>query len=355
MPRTGKSGQKLNIPHAPSRSGAVGARRAGARIKRRDKESARRAAAISREMKALSAEYRKQLSKLLGPRVMRELEDIRSSSPKLKRSQKIRRSLALLKEYGVDRSQILDLRRLYLRKERDLMSQATEAFPYSVPLDGLCNSPWVAHTAPFGGYRWWYTWTRTSGPKNPGMTRYLDTATGHLGSFIDTQDRDAGDDDELIADYYTGFSVWHTPQMTGPLEIYLGFEFNVSTYSGTVSDEFGFSDIIHGQYAVARMSATDSQDPNQKDDQDSTIFGFTDFLWGEGDDWSKQVANPRDLHWYYFKTAATFYQGSPVLIEGGVLHGSWFRTNDESIAMWANIDLRLDQIRVRSCEAEIIL
>jgi len=355
MPRAGKSAHKFDIRIAPAVAGEAGARRVMNRVLKRDRDALRAAADLKRQIHTLDKEHRRQLTQLIGPRGVRELNAIRSSGAKIRRSQKIRRSLALLKDYGVERSQLLDLTRPYLRKTRDLMAQSSEALPDNEPLAGPCNSPWVSHTAPFGGYSWWYNWSRTSNPRDPVLERYLETSTGRVGSRIETKDPDAGDNDELTADYYTGFSLWHTPQMTGPLDIYLAFEFNVSTYSGKVRDEFGFSDIIHNQYAVARMTATDSQDPNQKDDQESVIYGFTDFLWGEDDDWSREVARPRDLHWYYFKTAATFYQGSPVLIEAGVQHGTWFRTNDESITMAANIDLRLDQVRIRSCEAEIIL
>lgn len=286
---------------------------------------------------------------------MRELSAIRNSRAKLRRSQKIRRSLALLNQYGVDRAQILELRQPYLLKTRDLLSQAAEIFPYLNPFDGLCESPWVTHSAPFTGYSWAFNWHRTSNPRNPVLERYLDTSTGRIGSSIETKVSGAGDDDELVAEYYAGLNVWHTPQMTGPLEVYLTFEFTTSNYSGKVSDEFGFSDVTHSQWATARMLASDSQDPIQTEAQESVIYGFTDFLWGEDDSWSRQVANPRDLHSYYFKTAATFQQGSSVLLEAGIRQMTWFQTNDESISTAADLDLRLDQIKVRSCRAEMIL
>ena len=219
MPRAGKSAQKLVIPRAPSRSGAAGARRVEKRLGKRDRESAQATGVITRQIKALAADYQREFSKLLSPSGSRALNAMRNSRVKLTRSQKIRRSLALLKEHGVERSQIHDLRRPYLRKTRDLVRQATEAFPNTEPVDGLCDSPWVAHTAPFAGYSWWYKWNRTSGPKNPVLERYLEPATGRIGSLIETKDPDAGDNDELTADYYTVFQVWHTPQKTGPLEL----------------------------------------------------------------------------------------------------------------------------------------
>lgn len=355
MPPTGKSAQKLRIRVAPTSSSAIVTRRIEGRINKRDRESARATQAIARQIRALTADYQKQLSKLLGPRAMRELNAIRGSRAKLTRAQKIRRSLAVLKELDVDRDRIRDLRRPSLLESRDLLSQATEVFPYEDPLEGPCQSPWVTYTAPFGGYAWSYHWNRSSNPENPFLERYLDLNTGRIGSRIETKLSGADDDDELTAEYYTAFNVWHTPQQTGPLEVYLAFEFNSSTYSGKVTDEFGFSGMTYGQYALARMSATDSQDANQKDDQGSKIYGFADFLWGEGRTWSEQAASPRDIHSFYFKTAATFFQGSPVLLEGGVNQGAWFIANDESISTFADLDMRLVDIRVRSCKPDIFL
>ena len=242
-----KFAHKLDIRLGPSGAGDASTRRATNRLVKLDKESARAKGAISRQLKTFTVEYRKQLTKLIGPRGMRELSAIRNSRAKLRRSQKIRRSLALLNQYGVDRAQILELRQPYLLKTRDLLSQAAEIFPYLNPFDGPCESPWVTHSAPFTGYSWAFNWHRTSNPRNPVLERYLDTSTGRIGSSIETKVSGAGDDDELVAEYYAGLNVWHTPQMTGPLEVYLTFEFTTSNYSGKVTDEFGFSDVTHNQ------------------------------------------------------------------------------------------------------------
>ena len=347
--RRDTSGHKLEVHLGPSGAGDAGVRRVGNRRARLDKESARATDAIRREIKTLQAQCHQELSRLLSPRGMRELRAIRSARSKLTRSQRIRRALAVLREHGVDRSQILDLRRPYLREVRGLFSKATDQDPGpALPLDG-CDSPWVTYSAPYAGYVWSYKWDRTSNPQNPVLERYLDTATGRIGSRVETKVSGADDDDTLTAEYYTGLNVWHTPLAAGALEVYLTFEFASSTYSGKVTDEFGFSNVTYSQYAIAQMTAMDSQDPNQADRPESVIYGFAKFLWGEDDDWSKQVASPRDQHSYYFRTAASFERGSSVLLEAGVRHGAWFWANDESISTFANLDLRLDRIMVRSC------
>jgi hypothetical protein len=143
-------------------------------------------------------------------------------------------------------------------------------------------------------------------------------------------------------------NVWHVPQGSGPLEIYVAFEFNNSPYSGKVRDELGFSDATYSHWAKARLKAADTA--GRLEIQDSLIFNYINVAWGSDDDWDRKVATPRDRHWYYFKTTSTFDQGTPVLLEGGVHHMAWFEANDESVRLTSDMDLRLDRIMVRSCD-----
>lgn len=210
-------------------------------------------------------------------------------------------------------------------------------------------------SAPFSDYSWAYAWDRTSNPSDPVLDRYLDTQTGWIGSAIETRVNGADNYDAVYVEYYTGMNIWHTPLSTGPLEVYVAFEFNTSTYSGKISDEWGFSGILYTHGASATLLAADAVDPVQRETAQSPIYGFTDYVWGEDHWWANQVASPRDRHWYFFRTGATFQQGSSVLLEAGIRHRVWFETNDESISMSADLNLRLDSILVRSCEGPIIL
>jgi hypothetical protein len=141
--------------------------------------------------------------------------------------------------------------------------------------------------------------------------------------------------------------------MNGPLEVQLTFDFTNAVFAGKVTDELFWSDATHVQFAEARMRATDSQDPNQDDDVRRFIDGVSGYLAGENETWSKQVANPFETRSYRFRTAATFFQGSPVLLQCGVRHVTRFETNDESVLTDANIDLSLTRMEVRSCEPDI--
>ena len=82
---------------------------------------------------------------------------------------------------------------------------------------------------------------------------------------------------------------------------------------------------------------------------ETRIFNFIDTDWGDGESWNDFVSMPRDIHYYYFRTEATFAQGSSLLLEAGVRNMTWFFANDESIKTADDLNLRLDRILVRSC------
>jgi hypothetical protein len=352
MPREKRSAHELDALLAPGAPPAA-QRRVLATLKSIDRGSIRANDDLRRRLKSLRAQYREELEDLLGGKAMRDLDAIRRRGAKLSRAQRTRQSLAVLDAVGVDRARIAALRLPSLAAARDILSG--EVPPVRAPDEGPCASPWVTYSAPYGGYFWSFNWRRSSNPDNPALTRYLDRTTGRIGSSIATRVSGADDDDDLEADYYTSLNVWHTPLATGPLEVYLAFEFATSTYSGTVTDEFGFSDAIVSQFARARLFTADAQDPVQSETQESLVYNFIDTVWGDDLSWSRYAFKPRDRHWYHFKTAAAFQRGSQVLLEGGIRHLTWFEVNDQSVSTEANLDLRLDRIMVRSCEGEIIL
>ena len=339
----------VRLGTAGSRAGGIGPARGN--LIRLDKERTQASKSNVRELKALRADYRGSLSELVGPRGMRQLRELRNQRSKVPRSRRIRRTHALLDEIGIDRAQLLRLQRRYVDDARALLSD--ERLVGLPPVPGTCESPWVTYTAPFSGYLWSFWWQRSSNPDNPVLARHLDNATGRIGSSIQTRLSDADDDDFLTAEYYTALNVWHTALASGPLEAYLAFEFNTSTYSGEVKDEFGFSDATYTEWARARFLTLDSQGLSQT--QESRIFNTIDVDWGDGDSWSNYVFTPRDIHWYYFKTTASYDQGTSILLEAGIRNMTWFEANDESVKTAVDLDLRLDRIMVRSCTADIIL
>ncbi|MDP9178491.1 MAG: hypothetical protein M3O61_12495 [Gemmatimonadota bacterium] len=348
-----KSGHEYDVRLGTAGSSASEIRRVRRDLLELDKNRRRGNRSIERELRSLGARYRRSLSELIGSTGMRQLRELRKQRSTMSRSQRIRRINALLEEVGIDRVQLLPLHRAYENDARALLSRGDERLLKRPRLPGPCESPWVTYTAPYSGYFWSFNWERSSNPDNPTLTRYLDLTTGRTGSSIQTHLSGADDDDRLTADYYTGLNVWHTALATGQLEVYLAFEFTTSTYSGKVKDEFGFSNATWHQWGGARFLALESQ--AKFETQESRILHVIDTDWGDGASWTNYAEKPRDLHWYYFRTAAEFDQGTSLLLEAGINTLSWFHANDESVTTAEDVDLRLDRIMVRSCPADPIL
>jgi len=306
----------------------------------------------ARELKSLGARYRSDLSELIGASGMRQLRSIRKNRSTMTRSQRTRLINRVLEDEGIDRARLRRLQQRYRDDARMLLPHGdfTNVRPPKLP--GGCE-PWVTYRAPYAGYFWSWQWTRTSNVDVPDLSRYLDTATGHIGSSMNTRISGAGDDDSLVADYYTGLNVWHTAQATGPLEVYLAFEFTTSSYSGKVRDEFGFSSAVAQQWAAANFLALQSQSQFEKQESRLLVKVYAD--QGQDDDWSDYAQKARDVHYYFFRTAATFDQGASLLLEAGITTHNWFDADDQSITLAEDVNLRLDRIMVRSCPADIIL
>jgi hypothetical protein len=322
-------------------------RRARSKLLAADEKSAKQNQALARQLMALRSEYRRNLAALIGAGGMRRYRELREKLAKAPRAQRIREARRLLEEIGFDRVRAERLRKQYRDTARKLLKLDDVRIPPGVVLPDTHCSPWVTYTAPYGGFFWSFAWSRSDEASNPVLTRHLDNVTGQIGSAIDTRLSGADDDDFVEAEYYTALNTWHTAQATGPLEGYLAFEFSVSTYSGRVSDEYGFSNATFSQLARARFRVSDTQ--NVLDTQESRIFNFIDTDWGDGTSWSNFVSAPRDIHWYYFKTAESFAQGSALVLEAGVWNSTWYFADDESITTADDLDLRLDRIMVRSC------
>ena len=353
MPSNRRSDRDFDVQLGKAGSTADKIRRTRSRLRALDKERRQVDTAILGELELLRAAYRRSTTQLVGAAGMRQLRTIRSKQENTSRTRIIRETKALLEKIGVDRTQLDALQRTYRDAARSLVSRRDILEPRPPRPTRQCG-PWVTYTAPFNGFFWSFAWERSGSADTPVLTRHLDRATGRIGSSIELEVSDAGDNDRATADYYTGLNVWHTTLATGPLEVYLAFEFTASDWSGRVRDEFGFSDATYHQWAGARLLALDPLGPSEES-QESRILHLIEFVWGEDDDWSEYAEKPRDIHWYRFKTGATFEQGRSVLLEAGIVNFSWFRANDESVTMSDDVDLRLDRIVVRTCRADPIL
>ena len=341
-----KTGERLE--RSPWLSDAARRRMLNA-LHKHDADSVRLNQAIVRELRTVRREYRRTLAALMGLAGARRYRALRSEMADAPRAQRVRESRALLDQIGFNRVRAERLRKLYLDTARKLLNLNDVRIPPGVIRPHTRCTPWVTYTAPYAGFFWSFAWSRSDEASDPVLTRHLDHITGQIGSAIDTRLSGADDDDAVEAEYYTALHAWHTAQATGPLEGYLAFEFNNSPYSGNVSDEWGFSNATFSQLARARFQVADAT--GVLSTQNSRIFVYIDTAWGDGTSWNNFVTTPRDLHWYYFKTEASFAQGSALVLEAGVSNSTWYFADDMSIKTSNDLDLRLDRIVVRSCPA----
>lgn len=84
------------------------------------------------------------------------------------------------------------------------------------------------------------------------------------------------------------------------------------------------------------------------DEQFSIMFRVLKFDYGDNDSWNNHVASPTDLHWYHFKTAASFEAGSLLLLQAGVRNWTRIWADNVTVKTFDDINLRLDRIMVRS-------
>jgi hypothetical protein len=308
--------------------------------KERAGEQKNRALAIAE----LRSEYRERISALLGPDGSRRYKALRARAAKAPRARRTRDATALLHEIGFDRIRAQRIQKKYLESVKALLGDGTFSSPSDVLDAG--RSPWVTYAAPYTGSFWSYAWDRSGNVRDPVLARYLDTATGRIGSSIETYLGGADNDDRLAAEYYTCFYAWHTALANGPLDAYLTFRFRTSTYSGEVHDEWGLSDVVYNQWARVRFRVVNTA--GRRDSQDSRLFNVTGAASGDDESWNDVVAAPNDVRSFYFRTPGSFNQGEPLLLEAGVLNTTWFTSNDMSIETADDLDLRLDRIMVRS-------
>ena len=303
--------------------------------------------ASTKKLEALSSAYHKKAAALIGVESFREYRALRKELAKATRSKRLRASDAFLNTLAFDRLSIRRLRHEYFEAARSLLPDVHVDLDDLVIAPPRC-SPWVEHRAPFNGVYDTPTFTKKGDVGAPTFTHSANPVTGLLRSGIRIRVSGAGDDDRMAAEHEAGFTTWHTTLESGHIEGFMVFEFRQQgIYQGEISDEFGFSDGLRSQGAVAVLRVYSLTQPMET--LESHIFGETEFHWAEEDLWIRGIGNARDLHSFYFRTANSYPQGAPLVLEAGIWNWAWFHVNDMSIDMTNDLDLRLDKVMVRSC------
>ncbi len=286
---------------------------------------------------------------MLGADSFREFRALQKKLKNATRTRRLRDSNAFLDELAFDRMRMRGLRYEYRDAARsvldDIIGDLGDIRP---PVRPPRCSPWVEHRAPFAGVFDTPTFTKKGDVGAPTFTHSADEQTGLLRSGIRVRVSGAGDDDQIFAEHEAGFTKLHTTLETGRLDGFMVFEFRErATYEGEISDEWGISDGLRSQGAAARLRVYSLTEPVET--LESHIFGETEFHWAEDDNWIRGVGNARDMHWFHFRTANSYPQGAPIVLEAAIWNMAWFKVNDMSIDMTNDLDLRFDKIMVRSC------
>jgi hypothetical protein len=343
---------------------------------------------LTDQVRQLGAEYRKELYAIIGSENLERYREFRSRSKnrlviespaederdaqlRNKRQQAVTEGNEFLIATGIDPNRLTKLQeqhseRVRLFLEANQLPKSDHAVSLDPPPYDGGNSSWDIYTPPYAGSFWSFQWDRSDEPDDPTLTRHLDQNNGRIGSSINTRLAGADDDDFLRADYYTALKLWHQAPTMGQIEVYFALRFIESTFSGSIDDEFGFSDYVLFQWAQpqARILAPDDSWDTQFRGmfniatRDPAVRGFTlispplPTITFEDSKrrWENEVFPPNEVHWYYFKTDQVFSAGSWLLLEAAIQNFIIFTSNDTSITTFNNVDLRLDRVAVRTIQ-----
>lgn len=299
----------------------------------------------AKELKALARQYRTDFRALLGTDGVRKYNALRKRLAGASRSVRRRETAAFLCSIGFDRLKANKLRDAHAESLRMLFDDGSLSGPIRDRLPPRC-SPWVDYTPPFAGELFVPRVQKQGDVNDPVVTPYLNRLTGELGSRVQAGVDGAGDDDGLDADYYTAFRTFHTTLASGSLEVSLDFEIVAEELRGEVDDEWGWSQSQVRQTGAAGIRVMTVTQPDTG--SWSTIINHMQSTWGDDITWLKG-GNPGDGHSYRFRTQTSYPQGTIIILEAGIRSYAWFQANDMSVDMTADIHLKLERMRVRSC------
>jgi hypothetical protein len=294
------------------------------------------------EVRNLNRNYRDSFRALLGPEGMKEYRALKKRLAAASRSRRMREVDALLARHGVDRHRAQQLRNAHQKALARVFEDSRLLFPAR---NLFRCSPWVEYRAPYEGefFLEHLTYGDTVQPRE--VQPRVDRSTGVIGSRVYTVVTEAGDDDHFGGTYYSAFRTTHTTLATGVLELHLEFETRALRMWGRMTDEWGWSNAQFLQRASAWIRVISAAHPDEA--QYGSIMKAEGVSWGEDQRWD--VIDTANGQSHDFRTATSYPKGTHLFIETGVSNETQLDTNDTSVIMTADVDLRLDRLRVRSC------
>jgi hypothetical protein len=248
------------------------------------------------------------------------------------RNEAAEESRAALKEIGFDMARASKLRGEYHTRIQELMSEAIGrpeepnylVLPERVPKD--IHNPWVTYEPPYPGWAWAWWSGKSDEPHWPIGARYLNSAAGQLGTYTRTRVSGADDSDWSYMGYRTAIRFWYHLPAAGMAEVWMQMQCIDTPYSGSLHDEWGWSDSACDQESHAYVRVIH---PGPGAFRFSTILDYR--RTGTDANWSRHVRWAGDGRWAHIFSAGAYPGGTWLLLEVGTREWNHFWSNDVSV------------------------
>jgi hypothetical protein len=334
-----------------------------------EQEELKESQSLAKTVQGLSAEYQEKLSAIIGGENLERYSEFRVTNRKrvsdliLKapptvvgereiheaRRRAVDEGRAFLKEIGFDMPRASKLRGEYHTRIHKVVTEAKGrpeepnylVLPEMVPKD--IHNPWVTYEPPYPGWAWAYSWNKSDEPWYPSFGRYLNSASGQLGTYTHTHVSGADNSDWSYVRYRTAMRFWYHLPVAGMAEVWMRMQCIDTPYSGWLSDEWGWSDSACDQESHAYLRVIN---PGFGAFRKSTILDYR--RTGTDANWSREVAGDGDWRWTNIFSADAYAGGTWLLLEVGTEEWNHFTSNDVSIHSAMTMRWFLSRVYVRS-------
>jgi hypothetical protein len=259
------------------------------------------------------------------------------------------KSRSFLKEIGFNMARASKVRGEYEVRWQKTMSKAIGrpekpnyiVLPEQVPED--VHNPWATFTPPYPGWAWDYAWQKSDEPHYPSFWRYLDSASGELGSYTHTHVSGADDSDFAYVRYRTSIRFWYRIPATGLVELWMQMQCIDTPYSGYLHDEWGWSNSACDQESYGRLRVIH---PGPGAPRKATILDYR--RTGTDANWSRDIALPGEYRWAHFFSTESYTANTWLLLEVGTEDWNHFWSNDVTIHSAMTMHWFLRRVYVRS-------
>jgi hypothetical protein len=334
-----------------------------------EQEELKESQSLAKTVQGLSAEYQEKLRAIIGPENLERYSEFRvplrqqvrdlilKASPTVvgeREIQEARRQAAeesreFLKEIGFNMPRASQLRGEYHTRIQKVLSEAIGrpeepnylVLPEMVPKD--VHNPWVSYQPPYPGWAWSYWWNKSDEPSYPSFARYLNSASGQLGTYTRTHVSGADNSDWSNVRYRTAMRFWYYLPVAGMAEVWMNMQCIDTPYSGWLSDEWGWSDSACDQESHAYLRVIV---PGYGTSRKSTILDYR--RTGTDANWSGHVTWAGNHRWAHIFSADAYAGGTWLLLEAGTEEWNHFWSNDVSIYSAMTMRWFLSRVYVRS-------